>query len=87
VRPHHSTRRALRDGLRSRRPGLRFTSSSAAPDNLGSSVSASNIVDFKYDFDLGAANNGNVATWSATGQQSFSRSYTYDELNRLKTMA
>lgn len=40
-----------------------------------------------YGFNAGTANNGNVASWSATGAQSFSRNYTYDELNRLKTMS
>jgi hypothetical protein len=32
-------------------------------------------------------NNCNVLSWAATGAQVFSRTYTYDELNRLKTMA
>jgi RHS repeat-associated protein len=41
----------------------------------------------KYGFNHSTANNGNVMTWSGTGAQSFSRTYTYDELNRLKTMA
>ncbi len=40
-----------------------------------------------YGFNLGTANNGNVTTWSATGAQAFNRTYTYDELNRIKTMS
>lgn len=40
-----------------------------------------------YGFvDPNGKNNGNLMSLSASGAQSFSRSYTYDELNRLKTM-
>jgi RHS repeat-associated protein len=40
-----------------------------------------------YGFvDANGKNNGNVMSWSATGAQSFSRTFTYDELSRLKTM-
>jgi len=49
-----------------------------------------NVQDFSYGFGHGTADNGNVMSWSAvgaTGAQTFSRSYTYDELNRLATMA
>jgi RHS repeat-associated protein len=44
---------------------------------------------YGFDADPGAGviNSGNVMSWVATGAQNFSRSYTYDELNRLKTMA
>lgn len=49
-----------------------------------------NTLKLNYGFDSdpasGVQNNGNVASWAAVGQQVFSRSYTYDELNRLKTM-
>ena len=40
-----------------------------------------------YGFNYGTANNGNVASWSASGAQTFNRSYTYDALNRLATMS
>jgi RHS repeat-associated protein len=46
-----------------------------------------NVLDLTAGFNLGASDNGNVASWSATGNQVFSRTYTYDSLNRLKTMA
>jgi len=40
-----------------------------------------------YGFvDQNGKNNGNLMSFSASGAQSFSRSFTYDELNRLKTM-
>jgi RHS repeat-associated protein len=46
-----------------------------------------NVLDFTYGFNLGTADNGNVATWSATGQQTFNRTYSYDSLNRLQSMS
>jgi RHS repeat-associated protein len=45
-----------------------------------------NVLDFKYGFNAGT-NNGNITSWSATGNQTFSRTYTYDSLNRIATMA
>jgi RHS repeat-associated protein len=44
-----------------------------------------NVLDFTYGFNAGT-NNGNIASWSATGSQTFSRTYTYDSLNRIATM-
>src|SRR5882762_669347 len=44
------------------------------------------MLDITYGFNAGTANNGNIASWSAVGQQSFNRSYTYDSLNRLSTL-
>jgi RHS repeat-associated protein len=46
-----------------------------------------NTLDFTYGFNWGAADNGNVSTWSATGQQSLNRTYVYDSLNRLQSMS
>jgi RHS repeat-associated protein len=46
--------------------------------------SPTNVLDFKLGY--GASNNGNVMSWTATGAQSFNRSFTYDSLNRLATM-
>src|ERR1019366_10518461 len=40
-----------------------------------------------YGFNYGSGDNGNVMSWTATGAQSFSRSYAYDALNRLSTMS
>ncbi len=50
-------------------------------------VPTGNVLDFAYGFNHGTADNGNVMTWAAVGQQNFSRSYTYDELNRIKTLS
>jgi len=44
------------------------------------------VQDFNYGYNFGSSDNGNVASWSATGQQSFSRSFLYDSLNRIASM-
>ena len=43
--------------------------------------------DFSYALNYGSTDNGNVTAWTATGQQTFTRSYAYDQLNRLSTMS
>jgi RHS repeat-associated protein len=50
-------------------------------------VPTGNMLDFSYGFNLGSADNGNLALMSATGQQTFNRSYGYDSLNRLQSMS
>jgi RHS repeat-associated protein len=50
-------------------------------------VPAGNVQDFTYGFNASTSDNGNLASFAATGTQSFSRSYTYDSLNRLLTMS
>jgi RHS repeat-associated protein len=50
-------------------------------------VPSGNVLDFTYGYNKGATNNGNVSSWSAVGQQIFTRTYSYDSLNRLSTMA
>ncbi len=47
----------------------------------------SDILNMSFGFNAGTANNGNVASWSATGQQTFNRTYTYDPLNRIASMS
>jgi RHS repeat-associated protein len=52
-------------------------------------VPSGNVQDFSYGFNAGSADNGNLATFVATGTastQTFSRGYTYDALNRLQKM-
>jgi RHS repeat-associated protein len=46
-----------------------------------------NVHDLTYGFGADNANNGNVASWAAAGAQTFSRSFTYDRLNRISTMS
>jgi len=54
------------------------------PVTLSASTQTNTVMSFTYDFDLGTANNDNVMSWSAVGAQSFTRTFTYDELNRVK---
>jgi RHS repeat-associated protein len=54
------------------------------------SLPSGNVQDFTYGYNLGTSNNGSIMSLSATGAsgaQTFSRSYTYDPLNRLATMS
>jgi RHS repeat-associated protein len=48
-----------------------------------------NVQSDSYDYTnfKTSPNNGDVLTWFGTGQQGFSRQYTYDTLNRLSTYA
>jgi len=49
-------------------------------------VPTGNFQDFNYSYNAGS-DNGKVGSFAATGQQAFNRSYSYDNLNRLSTMA
>jgi RHS repeat-associated protein len=46
-----------------------------------------NVLDFTYGFNSGVSDNGNVANWSAVGNQTFTRSYVYDSVNRISTLS
>jgi RHS repeat-associated protein len=46
-----------------------------------------NLLDLTMGFNYGSADNGNVMSWAAAGQQTFNRSYTYDGVNRVSTMS
>jgi RHS repeat-associated protein len=48
---------------------------------------AANFLDFTYGYNHGVSNNGNVIVWNASGKQVFTRSYGYDELNRIASMS
>jgi RHS repeat-associated protein len=51
------------------------------------SVPGGNVLDFTYGFNSGTTDNGNVASLSAIGQQTFNRTYAYDQLNRIATLS
>ena len=51
--------------------------------NCGDAIPAADVQDFSYGFNFGSGDNGNVASMTAVGKQSFNRSYSYDNLNRL----
>jgi hypothetical protein len=61
-----------------------------APANCASATTG-NVLDFAYSFDTdpgaGVANNGNVAAIVNNRNPDRTQSFTYDELNRLETMA
>jgi RHS repeat-associated protein len=65
---------------------LNVNSSSTALGTCTGAIPSGNVQDFNYGFNSGTTNNGSVMGWTATGQQSFNRTYTYDQLNRLSTM-
>jgi RHS repeat-associated protein len=66
---------------------INLNSSSTMLSSCSTSVSSGNVQDFMYGYNSSSSNNGNVVSWSGSGQQTFSRSYTYDNLNRLATMS
>ncbi len=65
---------------------MNVNSSGSSLTNCTDAVPGGNVLDLNYGFNSGTTNNGNVASIAATGNQSFSRSYTYDSLNRIATM-
>lgn len=66
---------------------MNVNSSGAYFTNCTDAVPTGNVQDFSYGFNAGTSDNGNLGSFTATGTQAFSRSYTYDVLNRLKTMS
>src|SRR6266851_1680879 len=66
---------------------ISLNSSATALSTCTDAVPSGNLLDFAYGFNAGSANNGNVASWSAAGQQAFNRTYSYDSLNRLAAMS
>jgi RHS repeat-associated protein len=50
-------------------------------------IPTGNVQWFGYSFNWGTTNSGNVASWAGVGTQSFTRTYTYDNPNRLATMS
>ncbi len=65
---------------------MNVNSSGAALGACADAIPSGNVQDFNYAFNAGTSDNGNVMSWTATGQQAFSRSFAYDSLNRLATM-
>jgi RHS repeat-associated protein len=66
---------------------LNLNSSGGTLAACTSATPAGNIQDFVYHYNLGVADNGDITWTTGTGQQSFYRTYTYDSLNRLSSMA
>ena len=66
---------------------INVNSSSTALTSCTGSAPSGNVQDFHYGFNAGSSDNGNVVSWNASGQQAFTRSYTYDALNRLSGLS
>jgi RHS repeat-associated protein len=66
---------------------INVNSSGTVLGTCAASTPTGNLLDLNAGFSTGTANNGNVTSWSAVGQQSFNRTYAYDSLNRLYTMS
>jgi hypothetical protein len=66
---------------------MNVNSSGSYLTNCSDALPGGNVEDFNHGFNSGTANNGNIASMTATGTQAFNRSYTYDTLNRLATMS
>lgn len=65
-----------------------LNSSGATLAACGSSAPTGNVQTFNFSYGTwGSTNNGNVSSFSGTGQQNFARSYSFDSLNRLSTMS
>jgi RHS repeat-associated protein len=64
---------------------INTNTSLAALSNCNDPIPSGNFVDFATSYNYGAGDNGNIVNWTATGAQTFNRSYGYDGLNRLST--
>jgi RHS repeat-associated protein len=62
-------------------------SSGTAPAGCGDASPSGNIQDFEYVYGTGTTNNGNITGWTGIGTQAFSRTYGYDNLNRLSSLS
>lgn len=66
---------------------INVNSSGAYFSTCTDAVPSGNLLDFTMGYNAGTSDNGNVASWSAVGHQTFSRTYTYDPVNRIQSMA
>jgi hypothetical protein len=69
---------------------MNVNSSGTALVQCTDAVPTGNVQDFSYGFNLGSADNGNLASMVAAGTastQTFSRVYGYDSMNRLASMS
>ena len=60
-------------------------STGTAPASCADAVNTGDVLDFQYDFALGVADNGNVNRVTNRINPGRSITYTYDELNRIKS--
>lgn len=60
-------------------------SSGTAPSSCADTGNIGNVLDYSYNFSLGAGDNGNVAAITNNRDTTRSETFTYDPLNRLST--
>jgi RHS repeat-associated protein len=67
---------------------ITFNSSAAVLQACAAATPSGNFIDFAYGYNqnTGPSDNGSVASWTATGKQTFSHNYTYDQVNRISSM-
>ena len=66
---------------------MNVQSSSTSVTSCTGSAPSGNVQDYQFGYNSGTSNNGNLASWSGTGQQVMTRSYGYDTLNRISTFS
>jgi RHS repeat-associated protein len=66
---------------------LNLNNSATALGTCTDAVPSNSDEDFTYGFSYGSQDNGNLINWAGVGQQVFSRTYGYDQLNRLSTLS
>src|SRR5258708_4535991 len=64
---------------------ISVTTSATLPSNCGDTTSTGNVLDYNYNFSLGASDNGNVTGITNNRDNTRSQSFTYDALNRIAT--
>lgn len=62
-------------------------SSGTALSTCTAAIPSGNLLDLNYNWNAGTSDNGNVMGWTAVGNQTFNRSFTYDSLNRVGSMS
>lgn len=66
---------------------MNVNSSGAWYNQCTAALASGNVQDFTYGFSLGASDNGNLTSFSASGARTFNRTYSYGQLNRLGSMS
>lgn len=66
---------------------MNTNSAGAILSNCSDSAPGGNLLDFTAGYNSGGADNGNIVSWSGTGNQTFNRRYGYDSLNRIQSMS
>ena len=66
---------------------ISINSSATNLANCTAAVPSGNVLDLTGGFNLSSADNGDLYSWVAAGQQTFNRTYIYDSINRVHTMA